>query len=110
MIHLLDAWCDAPPSWTTDVLKETKEKPCEACVRANALRAPPGNALPTAGGLYALNIFHIDTPAHFGGQRTVVGVTHFTSGLVKSVPVLHKLQAADAMCIIIHYCNSVGKP
>jgi len=73
LIHLPDAWCNAPPSWTTDVLKETKEEPCEACVRANAPRAPPGNALPAAEGLYALDIFHIDTPAHFGGQRTVVG-------------------------------------
>jgi len=26
------------------------------------------------------------------------------------VPVLYKSQAADAMRIIIHYCNSVGKP
>jgi len=32
LIHLPDAWCDAPPSWTTDVLKETKEETCEACV------------------------------------------------------------------------------
>ena len=45
MIHLPEAWCDAPSSWTTDVLKETKEALCEACIRANAPRASPSGSL-----------------------------------------------------------------
>jgi hypothetical protein len=110
LIHLPDAWCDAPPYWTTDVLKETKEALCEACIRANAPRASPSGELPSFDGMYFLDILHVATPAHFGGQRTVVGVTHSTSGFVKSVPVLRKSQAADAMRIIIHFLNSVGKP
>jgi len=112
MIHLQDAWCwcDAPSSWTTDVLKETKEALCEACIRANAPRASPSGSLPAFEGLCFLDIWHISEAAYFGGQKTVVGVPHSTSGLVKSVPVLRKSQAADAMRIIIHYFNSVGKP
>jgi len=110
MIHLQDAWCDAPSSWTTDVLKGTKEALCEACIRANAPRASPNGSLPAFEGLCFLDIWHISEAAYFGGQKTVVGVTHSTSGLVKSVPVLRKSQAADAMRIIIHYFNSVGKP
>jgi hypothetical protein len=110
LIHLPDAWCDAPPYWTTDVLKETKEALCEACIRANAPRASPSGELPSFDGMYFLDILHVATPAYFGGQRTVVGVTHSTSGFVKSVPVLRKSQAADAMRIIIHFLNSVGKP
>jgi len=90
MIHLQDAWCDAPSSWTTDVLKETKEALCEACIRANAPSASPSGSLPAFEGLCFLDIWHISEAAYFGGQKTVVGVTHSTSGLVKSVPVLRK--------------------
>jgi len=92
------------------VLKETKEALCEACIRANAPRVSPSGSLPAFEGLCFLDIWHISEAAYFGGQKTVVGVTHYTSGLVKSVPVLRKSQAADAMRIIIHYFNSAGKP
>ena len=74
-------------------------------MRANRPRSSPGGELPTAQGLYYMDIWHISLPAHFGGERTVIGVTHAATGFNKTVGIKYKSQAADAMHVMLAFCN-----
>ena len=108
LLHLSEAWSDA--SWSKELFEGKAEETCEACFRANRPKSSPGGELPTAQGLYYMDIWHVSLPAHFGGERTVIGITHAATGFNKTVGIKYKSQAADAMHVMLAFCNASGQP
>jgi hypothetical protein len=94
MKKLPKALADFPEEW----YKLLKDEVCDACLRADAPRLGPTGHFPKDDGLLVFDAWHTPVPCYFGGQRIMIGFTHYTTKVRKSYRV--NSIGNDAMTII----------
>jgi len=102
--HLSKALCDADGSWDNAV----RDAACDVCLRANSNRLGPTGELPRHPTLIYLDTFHMSIKDVFFGIHLILGATHSTSGVRKSVGMKLKSQAEEALQMILAFYASLG--
>jgi hypothetical protein len=97
--HLHDAWCDAASWWSAVVC----EKPCEACFKGDAKLLGPTGSLPKDEGLMFVDLHHVTAPELFTGNKTTFGTVHAKTSFCKTVRILHKNDAIEALDLVLAY-------
>ena len=106
--RVLKHLCDALSDISKKYAQVLEDKPCDACLRAEAPRIGPTGHLPDEEGLWFLDSYHTQIPGLWKGERVVIGFTNAKSRLFRSWIATRKSQAPEAYEKCIAYCKSKG--